>query len=168
MPHLSQPITVVLEYSDADGIETRRKVDIYRTAKKQGYSLITGWCHGRQAERSFRSDRVQAVIDDQGEVFSAEEFLAGITGRRKVVDMSPAEDAPQTGEPRKLASTAQSRITWGTAIFIVALSPAVIIALGMLFAENDLGGAVASLVILGLPVIAVRSLARWVMRRMRD
>lgn len=93
MPHLPTPITTTFEYIDADGIETRRTVDIYRTAKAGGYTRITGWCHGRQAERTFRSDRLQSVITKDGEVLSPGEFLTTIIPG-KAGDVSMSSRAP--------------------------------------------------------------------------
>lgn len=156
MPHFAKPITVMLEYTDADGIETRRTVDVYRTAKKSGNTTITGWCHGRQAERTFRSDRIAAVIDEHGEVMSAQEFLANTTKRRKPAAMMEAESldvAPSPNAPQRRRATGRA---WGNAIFLIALAPGIMIALGFAFGEENIPFALTALVILCLPVVVLR------------
>jgi hypothetical protein len=170
MPHLPKPITVSLEYTDVDGIETRRTLDVQRTAKKAGYSMITGWCHGRQAVRSFRSDRVNAVVTEDGEVFTAEEFLETLSPNRpKEVNMAPASlPTSKAQTPLPIESAGDEKRTeiksaWATALFILFMSPAMIFATLFVLLERDWTGAIFAFVLFGAPVL----LGRWIYRAFR-
>lgn len=60
---------VRFDYVDADGVSTKRTVSIKRFDHRKKTGLITGFCHHRQAGRSFRYDRIENAIDaDSGEV----------------------------------------------------------------------------------------------------
>lgn len=185
MPRLANPRTVTLEYVDAHGIETRRLVDIYRTETNERNTIITGWCHGRQAERSFRADRLRSVITENGEVISAGEFLAQLMPERAShVDMLPVADpddstgigfrisiepdcaplttAPQPGQRPARANTPTSTFwaTIGNILFVVALLPAGIGALGFAVFDRSATGAIMTLAVVGGPVVAIRAIIR--------
>lgn len=85
-------LEVTLEYKDAMGEQSTRAV---RILEFQGDMLFCR-CHLRKDQRSFRIDRIKAVIDQDGEVLSAREFLRlfGIKGSR-------AKARVETGNKRR-------------------------------------------------------------------
>ncbi|MCA0855868.1 WYL domain-containing protein [Phaeobacter italicus] len=181
MPHLSKPIPVTIEYRDVEGRRTKRRVDVQRTARDRGYYRIHGWCHQRNDERTFRSDRMDCVITSDGEVLTPQQFIDVIANgeissgdtfpppprRHQGAKQQAVPATRRTSAPAKDEATpsipAKRRVSWGTAIYMVALSPSVLIALGMAFAENDYGAAVGALFLLGGPVVLIR----YVWRRLR-
>lgn len=64
-------LELTLEYTDADKQKSTRAV---RVLQLQGDTLFCR-CHWRRAERNFRIDRINAVIDQNGEVLNAAEFF---------------------------------------------------------------------------------------------
>jgi len=61
--------TVQLQYTDGQGATTERKVDIKRYEPQGRHGLVIGYCHFRNATRTFRFDRMTRVIDlDTGEI----------------------------------------------------------------------------------------------------
>lgn len=52
-----------IEYSDAQGVITNRKVDIDRCIFGRSDSMFTGYCHLRGEVRSFRVSRVYHAVD---------------------------------------------------------------------------------------------------------
>lgn len=173
MPHLARPVPVTIEYKDATGNETTRRVDVTRTAKESRYFRITGFCHYKEEERSFRSDRTQCIITEDGEVISADEFVDRVTNSHGVVAPRERVSSPKTSrqhpvkaesaETTKPKPQPQRRFGWGSALFAIAIAPAVIIAIGFLVAENDPGTALGALLTLGAPVLLVR----WLWRKLR-
>lgn len=166
MPHLLDAVTVTLEYSDADGIETRRTVDVYRTAKKNGYTTITGWCHGRQAERSFRSDRVKAVINEYGEVMSVGRFLAGLVPERsREVSMSSPAGMSTPAGSQQAPPPPRRKFGLRHALTVLAFTPAVLLAAASLIMNRDIGLAIFALIAFGAPVAMaiwlIRIIIRW-------
>lgn len=63
--------TIMIEYTDANGDDSRRRVTIRAvTLSASGTLMLRCWCHERDAWRHFRMDRISAVIDLRtGEVF---------------------------------------------------------------------------------------------------
>ena len=62
-------VSFTIEYADATGNETRRRItihDIYLSP--DGSTYLRCWCHERGAARTFRLDRVRCVIDADGVV----------------------------------------------------------------------------------------------------
>lgn len=62
-------ITFAIEYTDSKGIGSTRRItlhDLYRDPR--GHTFVQGICHERSALRCFRFDRIQTVIDMDGEV----------------------------------------------------------------------------------------------------
>lgn len=75
-----EPVYTMIDYRDAQGIETRRRITMRRIeTTAQGANLIA-ICHERRALRSFRIDRIVDFIETDGEVvepaFFFREFCA--------------------------------------------------------------------------------------------
>lgn len=91
--------TLAIEYIDAKGEASRRRVTVRGIAEAQNGTLLRCYCHERQAPRSFRLDRVQSAIDlASGEVFdSVTEWLAsqGIS----TIARAEATDPLRAAEP---------------------------------------------------------------------
>ena len=52
---------VAFDYRNADGTTLRREVDPLRLESADADHYLRGWCHARQALRTFRLDRIDAV-----------------------------------------------------------------------------------------------------------
>jgi len=50
-----------IEYADADGVITKRTIDVRDVAAKPWAMYITAWCHTKRSERTFRADRILAA-----------------------------------------------------------------------------------------------------------
>jgi hypothetical protein len=63
--------TFTICYEDSDGNATERRITV-RSIRltADNVPLLFAWCHERQALRTFRLDRISAVIDHNGEVIS--------------------------------------------------------------------------------------------------
>lgn len=69
-------ITIAIEYRDARGAETRRRVTLRRLYHDAaGYPCINCFCHERRALRTFRFDRIISVIDADGVVWPPKDFF---------------------------------------------------------------------------------------------
>lgn len=59
----------IIEYIDSKGQESRRRVTVYSVVPgAAGMPCLFARCHERKADRQFRFDRIQCVIDMHGEV----------------------------------------------------------------------------------------------------
>jgi len=71
------PIEIILEYRNASGHVTLRKVRVMRyLSRRNGRSYLSGVCSGGQ--RSFRVDRIVSVAKLDGEVVEKADFLASV------------------------------------------------------------------------------------------
>ena len=52
-----------IEYADADGVITERKICVLGLRMRGERSLIKAWCHLRYGPRWFRADRILAARD---------------------------------------------------------------------------------------------------------
>ena len=59
---------ILIEYVDAEGEATRRAITVVGFGSGQYAPGFMAYCHLRKAMRIFRLDRVEAVIDDDGEI----------------------------------------------------------------------------------------------------
>jgi hypothetical protein len=77
-----------IEYADADGVVTRRRINVRGIAVRGAAIYLNAFCHERKAPRQFRLDRVRSWVDlTSGEVFDAAwQLLAAI---RDHVDHRP-------------------------------------------------------------------------------
>jgi hypothetical protein len=58
-----------IEYRDGAGSETKRDIQLMRYGPWEGGAILWAYCHLRQANRTFRTDRVLKCVDlDTGEV----------------------------------------------------------------------------------------------------
>lgn len=63
--------TFAICYEDGDGNATERRITVRGLRlNTENVPLLVAWCHERHALRTFRLDRVTAVIDRDGEVIS--------------------------------------------------------------------------------------------------
>ena len=56
-----QQVTVSIEYTDKDGQTTKRRLDPYCLALKEGIWYVYGWCHVREGFRIFRLARMRSI-----------------------------------------------------------------------------------------------------------
>lgn len=70
-----EPIFVVIDYCDAAGNRSRRRITTRWIEKRGDVSYIGATCHERRAHRLFRMDRVEGVINDDGVVVEARCFF---------------------------------------------------------------------------------------------
>jgi len=62
-------ITLEFDYTDSNGEQSFRLVDVRQFDEKLGGGMIIGFCHHRQATRTFRIDRIgHCIVYDTGEV----------------------------------------------------------------------------------------------------
>src|SRR4051794_15446885 len=56
-------VSCIIRYIDAKGAPSERRVTCHRFEEAKGLRYLRGFCHERSAVRTFRADRVAAVID---------------------------------------------------------------------------------------------------------
>jgi len=56
-------LTCIIDYVDASGSPSRRRITVRRLETKYDRTYLTAFCHERHALRSFRLDRVHSVTD---------------------------------------------------------------------------------------------------------
>lgn len=66
MPALRAPIVVDLEYEDAKGNVSDRRVAFFCKEISEVNTYLHGWCHDFDDERSFREDRILSATDEDG------------------------------------------------------------------------------------------------------
>lgn len=60
-----------LKYTDGAGKKTERSVDVKQFGAMENTTLLIGYCHMRDATRTFRTDRINSCVDEEtGEVVS--------------------------------------------------------------------------------------------------
>ncbi|AVO36614.2 hypothetical protein [Pukyongiella litopenaei] len=70
-----EPIYTVIDYTDATGTQTRRRITMIRVGRGPKAPLLTATCHERRASRTFRCDRIECFIDEDGVVTPCHEFF---------------------------------------------------------------------------------------------
>lgn len=71
------PLFFMIEYTNAKGEFTRRRITAYRIENRDnGLRYIIAKCHERRALRTFRLDRVNCFITQDGEVVEPDVFLS--------------------------------------------------------------------------------------------
>lgn len=114
-----------IEYVDSSGSETRRTITAHSIAVKGQRVYLDAVCHGRQAFRRFRVDRIASIISADGEVFEPMVFFQEIGIDRRV---QGALGRPAAGEvpPDSPAQThASLQSTPDPNAHSVAISPGV-------------------------------------------
>lgn len=76
----TDPLFCLIDYVDAAGEPSRRRVTIRRIIRDADRLWLGAYCHERKASRSFRADRVRNFITSDGEVIEARQFLADFLG----------------------------------------------------------------------------------------
>ena len=74
-------IPVNFSYTDASGKKTKRRIalhKIFKDGKTRFY--FQGYCQLRKAERTFVSDKIKDLHDDNGELIDLPQFINGLTG----------------------------------------------------------------------------------------
>lgn len=108
-------VTLAIEYRDSRGAESRRRVTLIRLrVDAAGNNILDAFCHERRALRTFRFDRVRAIIDLDGEVHTdPTAWLVAVLG--VVPPWMPDIRAP---------GATHRRLAGPGALFLVALSRA--------------------------------------------
>lgn len=74
-------IPVNFSYTDASGKKTKRRIvlhKIFKDGKTRFY--FQGYCQLRKAERTFVSDKIKDLHDDNGEIIDLPQFINDLTG----------------------------------------------------------------------------------------
>jgi uncharacterized tellurite resistance protein B-like protein len=71
-------INVAIDYRDAEGNQTRRPITIQEISAGDGIPVINALCHMRGAIRTFRLDRIEAFITQDGEVIAPAHYLRDV------------------------------------------------------------------------------------------
>lgn len=75
-----EPIYTVIDYTDSGGVFTRRRITLL-TLKPAASSIhLIAKCHERQAQRSFRCDRIDYFIDEDGVATKPTVYFADVLG----------------------------------------------------------------------------------------
>ena len=61
-----EPVFTVMDYTDASGTLSRRRVTFLSLLPGPNGPMLRAQCHERRALRTFRFDRIGAIIDDDG------------------------------------------------------------------------------------------------------
>lgn len=72
---LLEEIYTIIDYVDARGFETRRRVTLLKVGAGKNGPLLSAICHERKALRHFRCDRIQDFIDLDGVVTPTQNFF---------------------------------------------------------------------------------------------
>lgn len=73
-----EPMLVVIDYRDAGGRASRRRITTRWISVRGGVSYLGAICHERRSHRTFRLDRVEGVIDDDGVVEEPISFFKSV------------------------------------------------------------------------------------------
>lgn len=164
MAFLPFPIPVTLEYTDADGIQTKRRVDVLATSHEVRKKYLYTYCHARRANRSFRLDRIQAVIDEWGEVHDAYQFFHQLDAS---VEAAPDTSSKPSPRIARAINAARPRRRWFTVLFWIAMLPGLALSASFAFADQDYAFAALAFGVLCGPIIAIRLIARRISRGRR-
>ena len=98
-----EPIYTVIDYVDAKGAASRRRITMLRLKQASGGVSLHAVCHERGAFRMFRCDRIQCFIEPDGEVIDTATFFRDTM----LVDLAAAPavpSAPASSAPALLAA----------------------------------------------------------------
>lgn len=74
-------VPINFSYTDASGKKTKRRIalhKIFKDSKTRFY--FQGYCQLRKAERTFVSDKIKDLHDDNGEIIDLPQFINNLTG----------------------------------------------------------------------------------------
>lgn len=75
-----EPMFLIIDYCDANANITRRRITTRTLTPRRDTICLTAMCHERKAIRTFRMDRIQGVIDDDGVIESAGKYFEDLLG----------------------------------------------------------------------------------------
>lgn len=113
-------VTCMIEYRDSQGAESCRRITLREIAAKnapEGPWYLHCMCHERRALRTFRLDRIAAVIDLDGVVYAPPDFFIGelrcdippsIFGRSGTMKKAVRQERP--GTPQRRVAKAGLRV----------------------------------------------------------
>lgn len=84
-----EPVFTVIDYCDARGNRTRRRITLRSIEQGSVAPVLRAICHERKALRSFRCDRIEWFLEDDGEAIAPDTFFAEVL----------AIDLDRIGEP---------------------------------------------------------------------
>jgi len=99
-----EPLFLVIDYRDASGNCSRRRVTTRWIEKRGDVSYVGATCHERRAHRLFRMDRIEGVIDDDGVVEAAIPFFAEVIAGDTGYEVEKLGNNPQKGVSSPSAS----------------------------------------------------------------
>lgn len=101
--------TFIFAYVDRDGEVGKRTVDVHKISQSGGLTYLEGFCHKRNADRTFRTDRIQGRLTnaETGEGIDAEDLL-----------LSVQERSPMTFKP----GSKSDGVKWQTAVLFAGFS----------------------------------------------
>lgn len=73
-----EPVFTVIDYTDATGTTTRRRITMRTLAATPSGATLKAICHERHAPRAFRCDRIRCFIDPDGQVIATPDFFRDI------------------------------------------------------------------------------------------
>lgn len=92
-------VPINFSYTDASGKKTKRRIvlhKIFKDGKTRFY--FQGYCQLRKAERTFVSDKIKDLHDDNGEIIDLPQFINNLTGYDA---FGSAEVKPVKGKRKK-------------------------------------------------------------------
>lgn len=66
--NLRKPLEMMIDYEDAGGDASRRKISVEAVEETGGKIYLLAWCRLYDAPRTFRADRIVSLIDEMGNV----------------------------------------------------------------------------------------------------
>lgn len=114
-PKPTAPMFCCIDYTDASGRRSRRRVTVRGISKSGGHTCVECFCHERNAPRSFRLDRVNFFFDEDGQIHDTEPFIRNV--------IAPTLGANVDGDPRYVD-------------FVSYLTPALVILVAASRADN--------------------------------
>ena len=100
-----EPMFLVIDYCDAANNHSRRRITT-RWVDRRGSNVFLGAiCHERKAARTFRIDRIEGVIDDDGVVEDATHFFNSLLVDEIGYATPAKQKKPKNGGVRSGAST---------------------------------------------------------------
>ena len=98
-----EPIFSTIDYVDAAGRESRRRITLRSLHTGNNGPILRAICHERRALRCFRIDRIECFIEPDGEVVEADDFLREtlfIDPSKLIQPESPSKEQGRPGRPR--------------------------------------------------------------------
>ncbi|PWE32760.1 hypothetical protein DDZ14_08415 [Maritimibacter sp. 55A14] len=96
-----EEVYTVIDYTDANGNESRRRITLRKVARGPHAPILTAICHERKSIRHFRCDRIGCFIEPDGEVIETVDFFRD-TLMVSLSDLEPAERDESITAARRL------------------------------------------------------------------